>query len=501
MKKIIIVSFLMGMMGFQSYAQENAVKNDAELGSTNAYRALCWSLGAVTASNADGTMINGDYTFRTNQLTNSSNYASWMKSPWMILEKGEISFVTRLDGSAGGDRSIIIQYIPFDPKDEEYGEGEEVKFDTFDFPNPINKQTTLHKVTAEVPEELIGKTVKIFFSFVGSGGTARAGVDDIYIPGKYVSDPSSKCFPKVIIKDTDGDGVSDEEDDYPNDKFRAYDNYLTPKGTSTLMFEDLWPAKGDYDFNDLVVDYMINRITDAEGDVVEVLIDLIPRASGAGYSNGFGIEFTGISPKQVLKTSGSKIKSASIHEFMENGLESGNDHATVIAFDDVDNVLKHPGGGALGINTDPKFPIQRVEKMTVIIYLKHEGEYNKDAGTVKLKEISMDNFNPFLIVNQKRSVEVHLPGKLPTAHADKSLFGTKDDNSNGEETSFYKGKDNGLPWGLNVTQSIPYMVNKVDITKGYNLFYKWAATGGEAYQDWYLDKDGYRESKVLLNAQ
>jgi hypothetical protein len=45
------------------------------------------------------------------------------------------------------------------------------------------------------------------------------------------------------------------------------------------------------------------------------------------------------------------------------------------------------------------------------------------------------------------------------------------------------------------------MVNKVDITKGYKLFYKWAATGGEAHQDWYVDKGGYRENKVLLNAK
>jgi LruC domain-containing protein len=113
----------------------------------------------------------------------------------------------------------------------------------------------------------------------------------------------------------------------------------------------------------------------------------------------------------------------------------------------------------------------------------------------------MEKFNPFLIVNQNRSVEVHLPGKLPTAHADKSLFGTKEDNSNGDESSYYRGKDNGLPWGLNVTESIPYMVNKVDITQGYNMFYKWAASGGASFQDWYLEKGGYRENKVLLNAK
>jgi LruC domain-containing protein len=502
MKKLLVYTYLMGLINFQAFAQGNAVENDAELGSREKYWALCWSMGAITASDSKSTLINGDYSFRTNQLTNSSNDATWMKSPWIKMEKGEISFVTRLDGSAGGNRGIIIQYIPFDPKDEKYGEGEEVKFDSFDFPNPINKQTTVHKVTSEVPEELIGKTVKIFLSFVGTGGRARAGLDDLSIPGKYVSDPSSNCFPKEEKKDTDSDGVADEEDDYPEDKNKAYNNYLTPNGFGTLMFEDLWPAKGDYDFNDLVLDYRINRVTNAGGEVVEVLIDILPRAAGAGYSNGFGIEFTGISPTRVEKIEGTKISSGSIHEFMSNGLEEGNKHATIIAFDKANNVLTHPGGGAVGINTDPKFPVQAGERMRITMHIRPAIMTSRQReDPIKLSDLTMENFNPFLIVNQNRKVEVHLPGKLPTAHADESLFGTKDDNSNGEAFSYYKGKDNGLPWGLNVTQSIPYMVNKVDITKGYKLFYKWAATGGEAHQDWYVDKGGYRENKVLLNAK
>lgn len=497
MKRFILLFSLLGLVFLQTHGQENYVKNDAELGDRSHYFSLCWGMGAVTVSDNNATLLNGDFSMRTNQLTNKSNKATWIKSPWMVMEAGEISFVTRLDGKAGGNRDILIQYIPFDA-DMDYGEGEEVEFDSFSFPHPVNKQTTVHKVTANIPEAIVGKTVKIFISFTGTGGSARAGLDDLVIPGKYAADPSYNCLPKVEKQDKDGDGVVDAEDDYPEDKYKAFDNYLTSKSAATLMFEDLWPAKGDYDFNDLVLDYMINRITDASGEIVEVVIDLLPRAAGAGYSNGFGIEFTGIAPDQVYKVVGSKIKSNSIHKFLDNGLEAGNKYATIIAFDDVDNVLTHPGGGAVGINTDPKFPMQSVEKIQITMYIK-DGDNAK--GHIKLDELKMDNFNPFLIVNQERGVEIHLTGKTPTAHVDKSLFGTKEDNSNGDEAAYYRGKDNGLPWALNVAESIPYMMNKESITTGYKMFYKWAATGGEAYPDWYKDKDGYRLDKVLLNAK
>jgi hypothetical protein len=61
--------------------------------------------------------------------------------------------------------------------------------------------------------------------------------------------------------DSDGDGVSDQFDDYPDDPLRAFNNfYPSEDGFGTLAFEDLWPGKGDFDFNDMVIDYSINQI-------------------------------------------------------------------------------------------------------------------------------------------------------------------------------------------------------------------------------------------------
>ncbi len=78
--------------------------------------------------------------------------------------------------------------------------------------------------------------------------------------------------------DTDGDGISDANDDYPNDGTRAFDSYFPASGTATLAFEDLWPSQGDYDFNDLVVDYSFQTVTDASDYVVELFASFTVRA-------------------------------------------------------------------------------------------------------------------------------------------------------------------------------------------------------------------------------
>ena len=58
--------------------------------------------------------------------------------------------------------------------------------------------------------------------------------------------------------DADGDQIEDYYDDYPQDGARAFNNYYPARDTyGTLAYEDLWPHRGDYDFNDLVVSRLL----------------------------------------------------------------------------------------------------------------------------------------------------------------------------------------------------------------------------------------------------
>ena len=62
--------------------------------------------------------------------------------------------------------------------------------------------------------------------------------------------------------DTDLDGVDDCNDDFPNDPERTTLNTYV----GSLAYEDLWPSRGDYDYNDMVVDYDIDHILNAFHD-------------------------------------------------------------------------------------------------------------------------------------------------------------------------------------------------------------------------------------------
>lgn len=58
----------------------------------------------------------------------------------------------------------------------------------------------------------------------------------------------------------------------------------------TLLFEDLWPQKGDYDFNDLVIRYNYKINVNASKTVESLEAEFYIDATGAGFTNGFGIE-------------------------------------------------------------------------------------------------------------------------------------------------------------------------------------------------------------------
>jgi hypothetical protein len=57
--------------------------------------------------------------------------------------------------------------------------------------------------------------------------------------------------------DTDGDGIQDQDDAFPYPAV-AFELFTPSKyGTGTIAFEDLWPSYGDYDFNDVALNYQV----------------------------------------------------------------------------------------------------------------------------------------------------------------------------------------------------------------------------------------------------
>ncbi len=290
------------------------------------------------------------------------------------------------------------------------------------------------------------------------------------------------------VVDTDGDGIPDEEDDYPLDPLRAFDNFMPAQGPGSLAFEDLWPAKGDYDFNDLVVDYQFQTVTNASNQVVEIFADFTLRAVGASFRNGFGFEL----PEALqeignhLQVSGSML-STGIVDLNAAGLENQQNHPTIIVFDNSFDILESPGGA--GINTVHGNPV--VDPVTIGIMLVPDAPYYE-------ADFGLPDFNPFIFIDGNRGRELHLPGHSSTNLADPSYFGTLDDATDPGSDNWYKSKDH-LPWAVHIPASFDYTIEKAQIHTGYLHFTEWAQSNPQTplFTNWYEDLPGYRNDEMI----
>lgn len=316
-----------------------------------------------------------------------------------------------------------------------------------------------------------------------------------YAPGFSDSDVSQgKYLINLGGLDTDGDGVPDNQDDYPLDPTRAYNNFYPGVGYGSLAYEDNWPYKADYDMNDMVIDYRFNQITNSDNQVVQIKAKLVLRAMGATYHNGFGIELP-VLPSQVSSCvatlkNGNPVpvgKLSSIDPV--NGLEKNQAKAVVILFDDGYDVLPqiHPG---IGVNTDPTVPFVIPDTINLVITF---------AEPVNSSVFTSAVYNPFMFINKTRNMEVHLPNYPPTSLANTGLFNTGEDTSSPSTQRYYKTSNN-LPWAINIYEGYSYPVEKVAIVTAFLHFAEWAQSGGVSYPDWYKDLSGYRvASNIYTN--
>ncbi len=259
----------------------------------------------------------------------------------------------------------------------------------------------------------------------------------------------------VLPNDQDGDGIEDILDNYPQDATKAFNNYAPSATTSgKLLFEDLWPSKGDYDFNDLAVDYRYNLISNSDNLITTLEAKFLIENIGGSLQNAFAISLP-INPALVSTVEG-QIINGGFEEILTNGTEDGMAANETIVFV-AGNVINMEGN-----------------EINLVI------NFNIPVNPLELGEIP---FNPFLIVNGEREREVHLPDQSPTSKAD--YLNTFDDRSNPDIGRYYKANTN-LPWALNIYDDsfiVPFEF--IPITKQYPKFAKWANSSGTENLDWY----------------
>jgi len=299
----------------------------------------------------------------------------------------------------------------------------------------------------------------------------------------------SIMFDNVIVTkqvtDTDGDGVDDNQDDYPLDPTRAFNVYY-PNETDwgTFAYEDLWPGIGDYDFNDLVIDYQFKSVLNAQNELVEFFTDYSVRAIGASLSNGFAFMIPG-DPANVASVTGTNITENYL-SLNSNGTEQNQVNTVIFLFDNAFTMIGSSGSSFVNTKQDVGY----VEPDTNQLYVGYNNPVN-NAGLAP--------YNPFIVVDKTRGIEVHLAGQLPTQLADVSLFGTWADDSDVATGKYYQTVNN-LPWALDLPVKFDYPVEQAQIIDAYNYFQNWGESGGTTNADWYEDNAGYRNNANIYLA-
>jgi len=253
----------------------------------------------------------------------------------------------------------------------------------------------------------------------------------------------------------------------------------------TLAWEDYWPLEGDYDINDLVIDYDFVRIGTDTGVFVKDSVSFTFRASGASYTNGFAFQF----PEHITVDGAITTYNSDVNAYVET------DNRTIILTDNIRNIDSSiPATGF--INTDPVDPYITPVTFTVTIPIQEvtsSGDY----------PWLFPPYNPFIFTNYNRNLEIHLPDYPPTDLADESLFHTEDDVSDpGEDGAYGVGlwyrTENYLPWAFHIAEPSDYPIEKAEITSAFLHFAEWAISDGEDYQDWYSNiSSGYRDDDYI----
>ncbi len=231
--------------------------------------------------------------------------------------------------------------------------------------------------------------------------------------------------------------------------------------------------------NDLVVEYNYTFINNSQNQTIAINASFIVKAAGCAYHNGFGVEFP-FAANTVQSVTGGELIGSNLVTLSANGCESGQSNAVMIPFDDAFAVMNSNSG----FNTYSSIPFITPDTINMVI------TFNAPMNSSSL---GVAPFNPFIIINQTRGREVHLPGCTPTQKADARFFGTGQDNTNPAANNYYKSNRN-LPWAISFHQSFAYPAEGKAVNAAYLNFISWAQSNGSLHSDWYTDS-----TNVVMN--
>ena len=258
--------------------------------------------------------------------------------------------------------------------------------------------------------------------------------------------------------------------------------YPSQQEYGTLLFEDLWPVIGDYDFNDLVVNYRLKHTLNNENKLVAMEISYQVQAIGASFNNGFALHLPNVLASNVTST---RLEKDGVL-ISEDILDAVNMEANLILLSDVRNLVDY---------SCSKYRTSKNCRESVTNDFKATIQFSQPIDVSLMGEAPYDPY--IFAVEDKyhgrwggREWELHLK-QFPGSDAfNTSLFGIEDDAT--VSPNYFVSKRN-FPWVLNVPATWSHALEGIDVSKAYPKLKNWVRSNGELDSDWYLNGNAIQE--------
>ncbi|MCP5208388.1 MAG: LruC domain-containing protein [Hahellaceae bacterium] len=223
--------------------------------------------------------------------------------------------------------------------------------------------------------------------------------------------------------------------------------FPSASGFYLSAFEDRFPSRGDYDFNDLVVAYRIAYGYNKYGKIVDVFGEGYLVAKGALFDLDWGLAMTfgsvgGLANTKVFAPNGGMMMS----ELSQESVFSGNINLQLLSNT---SELWTPYEGSSFVNTEAAIPLTQGHKFQFSIQL----DSPVDPSTA-----STAPFSPYLYVHQTQQL---------------ILSGMAFQN------------DQGYPFGLIMPENWRPPTEQTDIGKAYPELVTFIKSSGKSGRNWY----------------
>lgn len=254
-----------------------------------------------------------------------------------------------------------------------------------------------------------------------------------------------RANPEVVV-DSDQDGIPDDEDHYPEDPRRATVVRVPSEGFYRVAYEDLYPRRGDADFNDYVVQVYHEQDLNASGQLVEMRSYYSHIAKGAGYDHTLHLALPAdVSGRGTLVRKDAEGKSLSTSD-------------VVLSEGQPIELLGRSNKTLASSNTAPGQSFKT----------GHSAELRFLADQpVPLEDLGRAPYDLFIKV-LNTGHEVHFAGRYFQ-----------------EDGSDRYIDEAGFPWALMVPDYWQWPYERENIHDGYPAFDDWYLSGGQEARDWY----------------